>query len=102
MMNDTQILISNYQSIIRVLSEQVRTLEARNMELANECRPTEALPLSDVLTIYKVFTAVMRKPFEQVQSLVGASTAGEMWSLAYYFEQELREAGLLEPEDEDE
>lgn len=50
-MTDTDILIANYQSIIRVLASQVRTLELQKHEASAGCAllPEECAVLNDFL-----------------------------------------------------
>ena len=50
--SDTDILIANYQSIIRVLASQVRTLELQKHEASAGCAllPEECAALTDFIT----------------------------------------------------
>lgn len=51
-MSDTEILIANYQSIIRVLSSQVKTLELQLYSSGHGCSllPEECAALDDFIT----------------------------------------------------
>ena len=103
-MTDTQILIANYQSIIKVLSGQIRVLEGLNKELAadlhHQDRRLDCLPLEDIATIYDVFNALSKRPYAEINSFLGSRTIAKMYELHGVFKSDLIDAGILEDREE--
>ena len=102
-MTDTQILIANYQSIIKVLSGQIRVLEDLNKELAADLHHQgrlDCLPLEDIATIYDVFNALSNRPYGEINSFLDSRTIAKMYELHGVFKNDLIDAGILEDKED--
>ena len=99
-MTDTQILIANYQSIIKVLSGQIRVLEDLNKELAADLHHQDRLPLEDIVTIYDVFNALSNRPYAEINTFLRSRTIAKMYELHGVFKNDLIDAGILEDKED--